>query len=94
VVNTGALLTVISGDVLEELGISPIEERRFRGFGGVVTRDIGAAIVRYAGSAAGISVIFGEEGDAPVLGVTALEALSYLVNPTTHEIRRVESLQL
>jgi len=93
-VDTGALLTVVPTPILEELSIQPIGERSFRGFGGVVRRRIGVAQFRYQDSVAGASVIFGEEDDTPVLGVTALEALGYQVDPTTQQLKAVESLQL
>ena len=93
-VDTGALLTVVPASVLQELGIQPVGQRSFRGFGGVVQRSIGGAQFRYQDSVAIASVMFGEDNDPTVLGVTALEALGYQVDPTTQQIKQVESLQL
>jgi predicted aspartyl protease len=39
-------------------------------------------------------VIFGERGDAPVLGATSLEALGYQVDPVTKKLRPVELLMI
>ena len=48
----------------------------------------------YEDSIIGTSVIFGEPDDIPVLGVTALEALGYQVDPVSQRLIKVESLQL
>lgn len=94
VVDTSALLTVIPRPVLAQLGIQPQAERLFKGFGGIVRRQIAVAQFLYQGDFAGASVVFGEVGDTPVLGVTALEALGYQVDPVNERIVRVESLML
>lgn len=93
-VDTGALITVIPRRLLEELGIPPHGERRFRGFGGVIRRQIGGALFWYQGDFTAAPVAFGEEGDTPVLGVTALEGLGYEVDPVNERLVRVESLLL
>ena len=43
VVDTGAVYTVVRRDILESLGIKPLERRRFKAFGGYVERDVGEA---------------------------------------------------
>ena len=92
--DTGALLTVVSSVILGELGIEPVSERVFRGFGGASRRRIGIVRMAYEDSIIGTSVIFGEPDDIPVLGVTALEALGYQVDPVSQRLIKVESLQL
>ncbi|MBI4203303.1 MAG: aspartyl protease family protein [Chloroflexi bacterium] len=93
-VDTGALMTVVPATVLEELGIQPVTQRRFRGFGGVSTRRVGIAQFTYQEDVAGAPVVFGEPEDTPVMGVTTLEALGYEVDPANERIVRVESLLL
>ncbi|MBI4338590.1 MAG: aspartyl protease [Chloroflexi bacterium] len=93
-VDTGALMTVVPSALLNELGVVPVTERRFRGFGGATTRKVGGALFTFKGDAAVAPVVFGEQGDTPVLGVTALEALGYEVDPANERIVRVESLML
>ena len=44
-------------------------------------RDAGGALIKYKETCAMISVVFGEEGDTPILGATGLEALGYQVDP-------------
>ena len=48
----------------------------------------------YDGAAAGVTVIFGEPDDPPILGVTALESLGYRVDPVTGELHPTEMLLL
>ena len=91
-VDTGATLSVFPASVLEKMGIRRTSQRRFRGFGGVVTRDIGAAMMHYEGENAAVAVVFGDEGDPAIMGVTALETLGYHVNPVDGDLRRVEML--
>ena len=92
--DTGALLTVVPSLILRELGIEPVDERVFRGFGGTISRRIGIVRMTYEDSIIGTSVIFGEPDDVPVLGVTALEALGYQVDPVSQCLIKVDSLQL
>ena len=91
-VDTGATLSVFPTAVLEGLGIPRIGQRRLRGFGGVITRDIGNVNMSYSGEVAGVTVIFGEEGDPTVMGVTALEVLGFNVNPVAEELTQVDTL--
>jgi predicted aspartyl protease len=91
-VDTGATLSVLPASLLERLRIRRIGQRRFRGFGGVVTRDVGYAIMRYEGVEAGVTVAFGDETDPAVMGVTALESMGYDVDPTVGELHRVDML--
>ncbi len=81
VVDTGgAVYSVISSSLLNSIGIKPLERRRFLAFGGYVERDVGAAIIEVMGRRGAVTVIFGEEVDVNVLGVTALEALGLEVD--------------
>jgi clan AA aspartic protease len=93
-VDTGAILSVIPRVVLEELGIRPITRRRFKAFGGNVLREVGGVLLEYGGDIAFAQVIFGEEGDAAIIGVTALETLGYQVDSTTGQLKPTEMLML
>ena len=50
--------------------------------------------IKYHDVSAGITAVFGDEDDTPVLGVTALETLGYQVDPTTGELKPTELLLL
>lgn len=91
-VDTGATLSVFPASLLEGMGIKRIGQSRFRGFGGVITRDVGTINLRYGDAVAGVTVVFGEENDPAIMGVTALETLGFHVNPVDGELHRVEML--
>jgi predicted aspartyl protease len=93
-VDTGATLSVVPRRVLERLAVSPIGRRDFRGFGGVISRETGIVSMTYDGATAGVTVVFGEEDDPPILGVTALESLGYQVDPVSGELKPSEMLLL
>jgi hypothetical protein len=58
-------------NVLEMVGVKPLERRRFR-FSKVMLRDVGEVGMVLLGKKRVVPVVFGEEGDAVVIGVTAL----------------------
>ena len=94
VVDTGAVYTVVRRDILESLGIKPLERRRFKAFGGYVERDVGEAGLALAGRRRVVPVIFGEADDAVVVGVTALEIFGLEVDPVRGVLKEAELLLL
>ena len=93
-VDRGATLSVVPAPVPERLGVRPLGSRESKGFGGVVKRQTGNVAMAYDGAAAGVTVVFGERDDPPILGVTALESLGYRVDPVTGELHPTEMLLL
>jgi predicted aspartyl protease len=86
-VDSGALFTSIPRSILEKLGLKPIARYRLRTFSGeVVERDVGGAIIEYESRRAVVPVVFGESGDAQVLGVTTLETLWLPARPCNKEV--------
>jgi len=90
IVDTGAIYSVVGRGVLEALGVRPIRRRRFRAFGGYVERDVGEVGLVLMGERRIVPVIFGEEGDAAVIGVTALEIFGLEVDPVRGVLREAE----
>ena len=93
-VDTGAMLSVFPSSMLDKLGVARIGRRRFRGFGGEVSRDTGVVRMRCQDSVAGVTVVFGAEDDPAIMGVTALESLGYQVDPVAGQLNPVEMLML
>mgnify|MGYP003707788411 CR=1 FL=1 len=94
-VDTGAILSVIPRPVLERLGVTPIDTQRVRAFvGEVKERDVGVVLFTFNGASGGLSVIFGEEGDQLILGVTALEVMALPVDPRSGQLDRTDILML
>jgi len=92
-VDTGSTYTWVKRGRLEKLGIRPMGRRRFRTIEGrVVEREIGEAIVECLGERATCIIVFAEEDDVEVLGVTALENLALEVDPVTKQLKKAEAV--
>jgi len=88
-VDTSAMYSVVRRDILEQLGVKPVERRRFRAFGGYVERDIGEVGMVLMGRRRIVPVIFGE-GDPAVVGVTALEIFGLEVDVIRGVLKEAE----
>jgi predicted aspartyl protease len=86
-VDSGAIYSVVPTPLLIRLGIEPLTEERFRlANGSTVVRKKGVAIFRLAERIGGGDVIFGEEGDAVLLGALTLESLGLVLDPLRREL--------
>jgi len=90
IVDTGAIYSVIPRRRLEELGVKPIERRRFRAFGGYVERDISEVGMEIMGRRRTVTVIMGEDEDQIILGITALESFGLEVDPIKGTLKEAE----
>jgi len=87
-VDSGAVYSVVQGEVLKRLGIRPHRTRRFHlADGQTIERNIGDAYYEYKGVGGAAPVVFGEPGDANLLGATTLEALELVLDPFKRELR-------
>jgi predicted aspartyl protease len=92
VVDTGSTLTWIPASIAEQLGIRSMDIMRFRTIdGSYIERPVGDALVECTGRRGVIGVVFAREGDAEVLGMTALERLGLQVDPATGSLRKVDA---
>ena len=81
-VDTGATLTWVSSDLLQQIGAPPLPRRSFvLAEGRRVERGTAAAVVKLDGVEASVTVVAAEPGDAQLLGATALESLGFIVDP-------------
>ncbi len=86
-VDSGAVYSVVPAPTLRELGIEPSGERTFfLANGQPVRRKIGESRVTLEGQSATCVVLFGEEGDSTLLGVTTLENLGLIFDPMRQKI--------
>jgi len=86
-VDSGAIFSVLPGDLLADLGIEPLtEEAFFLADGKKITRKKGGAVFKYAGKIGVADVLFGEEGDSNLLGATTIESLSLSLDPIRREL--------
>ena len=87
-VDTGATISFVPAAVLAGLGIHPRwTEREFEtASGAVIRRSVGAALFAVDGHETLTPVVFGEPGDAAVLGAVALESLGLVVDPIARRL--------
>ena len=90
-VDSGAVMSVVPADVLRRLGIRPTKQETFRLANGQhIIRYKGIAMFKFREWIGGSDVIFGEEGDATLLGALTLEALGLLLDPIKRELRPLQ----
>jgi len=85
--DTGAVLTLLPADLLREAGVRP-EERIQVGLadGSVMDREVGDARITVEGKSTACRVIFGAEKDEPLIGVTVLEQVGFMVDPVQRRL--------
>ena len=87
-VDSGAVYSLVPRSALEQIGIEPHSRRTFiLANGERVEREIGSAIFEYQGQRGDSLVIFGEEGDSPLLGATTLEGFGLVLDPFRRELK-------
>ena len=87
-IDSGAVYSVVPTPILERLDIRVLGEQQFRlADGTMITRKRGGALFRYGVTEGVAGVIFGEEGDSNLLGVTTLEELGMFLDPLRRELR-------
>jgi clan AA aspartic protease len=81
-VDSGAVYSLVPARTLRRLGLRPYRELTFSlADGTTVTRKVGDAYFEFNGHLGPAPVIFGEEGDEPLLGATTLENLGLVLDP-------------
>jgi predicted aspartyl protease len=86
-VDSGAIFSVVPGEVLARLGLEPRREQEFRLANATrIVRGRGVALFRYGDREAVAEVIFGEPGDAVLLGAMTLEAMGLCLDPLRREL--------
>jgi clan AA aspartic protease len=89
-VDSGALYSVVPAGLLRGLGIRPHSERTFMLADGTqITRAVGDATFRIDDQQGASPVIFGEEGDAALLGAVSLESLGFMLDPMKRVLRQL-----
>lgn len=90
-VDSGAVYSLVPGKILDALEIEPYKEMSFSlADGTTIKRKISSAYFEFEGESGPAPVIYGEEGDTALLGVTTLESIGLVLNPfsrTLHPMR-------
>ena len=92
-VDSGAVYSLVSGKRLKAIGIKPYKTLNFTlADGTTFTREVGDAYFEYRGDGGAAPVIFGQDGDQPLLGATTLESLGLILNPFDRELHPMKLL--
>ena len=86
-VDTGAAYTTLPAPLLRELGVEPLDKRRFLLADGRRTwMDIGEARATIDCKSVTTLVVFGEDNAPPLLGAYTLEGLALAVDPVEQRL--------
>jgi clan AA aspartic protease len=92
-VDSGANYSVVPGKILDEFGIEPYREMSFSlADGTMLKRKLSSAYFEFQGEGGPAPVVYGEEGDCPLLGATTLESIGIVLNPFTRTLHPVQLL--
>ena len=91
IVDSGAVYSVVPATVLRRLGIRPLKRETFRlANGRNIVRRKGGALFKFRSLVGVADVVFGEKGDAVLLGALTLEALGLTLDPIRREVRPMQ----
>ena len=86
-VDSGAVYSFAPRTVLEQLGIAPHSRQMFRlADGSTIDRERGDALFFYKNQRGAAPVIFGEPGDAALLGAVTLESLGFVLDAVRRDL--------
>ena len=92
-VDTGAWDSVVPRSHLDAIGLSPIGSREYSlADGSRADFELTVAEIAFEGETVGGTVLYGEEGTQPLLGVTALESGGYEVDPRNERLKKRPSI--
>ena len=90
-VDSGAMHSIVDGETLRKLGIRPTGTRTFiLADGTEIIRRVGTGLFRFRGEEAGSIVVFGEPGDAVLIGVVTLEEFGLMLDPVRRELHPIQ----
>ena len=94
-VDTGAFDSLVPRARLQAIGLEPRGRREYTlADGQSVVLDITIAEIEFEGEVVGGTIVYGEEGAEPLLGVTALESGGFEVDPRNEELKRLPAVLL
>lgn len=94
-VDTGATDSLVPRDELESIGLNAKGRRSYElADGSELQLDITTADIEFMGEIVGGTIIMGEPGIEPILGVTALESVGIDVDPRNQTLKRLPAVRL
>lgn len=92
-IDSGAVYSLVPGKILDQLDIEPYKEMNFSlADGSTLKRKVCSAYFEFEGEGGPAPVVYGEEGDEPLLGSTTLESLGLVLNPFTRTLHPMKML--
>lgn len=92
-VDTGAADSILPSKFLRRLGVRPEWREEYELVNGEpMVRDVGRMHIHYLGRSMETLAVFGEAGDAGVLGAYSMEGLRLEVDPHSGRVRRKKRL--
>ena len=86
-VDSGAVYSFVPREILTRLGIVAHSTQRFRlADGSTIDRQRGDALFFYKNQRGAAPVIFGESGDAALLGAVTLESLGFVLDAVRRDL--------
>lgn len=94
-VDTGATDSLVPRPHLEAIGLAPKGSRVYElADGSDLVLDVTTADIEFMGEIVGGTIIFGDAGAEPLLGVTALESVGIEVDPRNQRLKRLPAVRL
>ena len=94
-VDTGAFDSRVPRTLLQGIGLQPVGRRDYvLADGKSVSLDITVAEIEFEGEIVGGTIVYGEQGAEPLLGVTALESAGFEIDPRSEELKRLPAVLL
>ena len=92
-IDNGAIYSLVPGEILDQLDIEPYKEMSFSlADGTTLKRKVCSAYFEYEGEGCPAPVVYGEEGDEPLLGATTLKSFGLVLNPFTRTLHPMRML--
>jgi predicted aspartyl protease len=92
-VDSGAVYSLVPGKILDELDIEPHKTMTFSlADGSKLERKVCSTYFEYEGEGGPAPVVYGEEGDEPLLGATTLGSFGLVLNPFTRTLHPMRML--
>ena len=86
-IDSGAVYSLVPAAILKKLGIVSYKTLEFiLADGTKISRKVGDAYFEYKGDGGAAPVIFGENGDEPLLGAATLKNIGLVLNPFKREL--------
>ncbi len=94
-VDTGATDCLVPRPHLEAIGLEPQGQRTYELADGTELKlDIAVGQIEFMGEFVGGTIIFGNAGAEPLLGLTALESVGIEVDPSNQRLQRLPAVRL